>query len=420
MTHRTRRSFVTAASAAGTLGLAGCLSDVRRWRSGGDELPSESGSSGSESDVNDRDDLPGESFDSFEDLDGWVSLLDAGSLEADDEEPYVGTQSAHLTADEDTEYAGIYATMPDGMDLRESNLSLAVKFTGREQLQLTLELFAPGPSDAHTMRRTLTGPSDRWVRVDFETTSVDGQPDLANVREIRLTVRRRGDDTGSIDCWIDDLRTVDRPDRGEVLLLFDGTLESHHATAFEVVDKYDFTGVEAVIPEAVGETGRLTLDELDDLVDAGWDLAARPRTGSQFLHDYTPEEQEGLIRRTKAWLENRGFEDAADHFVTPRNVLGTTAAELVSEYHEQAFRYGGGPNAMPITDPHNLGFVSGAAGDETKAYVDYAAEYGQLAVLHFEHIGDDGLSEPAFEDLLDYIANHEVDVVTASDVLEDV
>lgn len=415
--NRNRRSFVTTVAAAGTLGLAGCLSTLDKWRGSGDETTS-SEQSDQRPGQSGGPDLPGEPIDSFEDLDHWVPLIDGGNLEAETGDPYAGSQSAHLTAAEDTEYAGIYTTNADGLDLRDRNLSLAVNFTGREQLHLTLELRAPNSRRSHTLRRTLTGPTDRWVRVDFGTSRIDGQPDPADVREIRLVARRRGDQAGSIDCRIDDLRTVDRPETGKVVLLFDGTLESHYTHAFEHMEAYGYAGVEAVIPEAVDETGRLGLDELEELNDAGWDMAARPRTGAKFIHEYSPDAQAEMIQRTKAYLERYGFEDGAKHFVTPRNVLGTETIDLVREHHEQAFRYGGGPNGLALTDPHNVGFFSGTAGDETKAYVDHAAEYGQLAVLHFERIGPDGLDEQAFEDLLAHIDDRNVEVVTATELLE--
>ncbi|MFA9415106.1 hypothetical protein [Natrinema sp. HArc-T2] len=420
MTNRNRRSFVTTVAAAGTLGLAGCLSQVRELR-GADGKPTSAQSGGDTPDSGSRDrlDLPGEPIDRFEDLGEWSAMIDAGDLESGTDDPYAGSQSAHLTASENAEYAAVYRTVPDGLDLSNKNFSLAVNFTGRDQLHLTLELFAPNSRNVHAMQRTLTGPVDRWVRVDFGTDRIETQPELSDVREIRLIARRRGDTTGPIDCQVDDLRAVDRPDTGRVMLLFDGTLESHHASAFDHMQAYDFAGVEAVIPEAVGEGGRLTLDKLTELDDAGWDLAARPRTGSKFLHEFSPEQQEGMIRRTKAYLENRGFEDGAKHFVTPRNILGSTANDLVREYHEQAFRFGGGPNGLPLTDPHNVGFFAGDAGNETKTYVDYAAEYGELAVLHFEYIGEDGMSEQAFDGLLEYIDTQNVEVVTATDLLGD-
>ncbi|WIV67430.1 polysaccharide deacetylase family protein [Natrialbaceae archaeon AArc-T1-2] len=423
MTTRNRRSFVSAVATTGTIGLAGCLSSVREWR-GGDGEPTETRSPSPEGDdgdnTTDDSERPGEQIDAFETLDDWTAMIDAGDLEAETDDSYTGSQSARLRADEETEYAAIYRTITGGMDLTDANLSLAVNFAGRDQLTLTLELFAPNSRATHVMRRTLTGPTDRWVRVDFGTSRIDGQPDLADVREIRVTARRRGDLTGPIDCRIDDLRAVGRPGTGRVVLLFDGTLESHYTHAFDLMTEYGYAGVEAVIHEAVGETrnGRLTIDQLHELDDAGWDMASRPRTGAQFLYAYPPDEQETLIRRNKSFLESRGFEDGAKHFVTPRNVLGPNSIDFVREHHEQAFRFGGGPNAMPLTDPHNVGFFAGDGGDETKAYIDYAAEYGQLAVLHFEHIGADGTSERAFEDLLAYIDDRNVEVGTATDLLE--
>ncbi|RZV08822.1 peptidoglycan/xylan/chitin deacetylase (PgdA/CDA1 family) [Natrinema hispanicum] len=420
MTDRNRRSFITTAAAVGTLGFAGCLSQVREWRgTDGKPTATQSGDGTSQSGAGDSLDLPGDPIDRFEALEKWRAMIGGGDLEAWTDDPYAGSQSAHLTASENTEYAAIYRTIPDGLDLTGKNFSLAVNFTGRDQLHLTLEVFAPNSRNVHAMQRTLTGPADRWVRVDFGTDRIETQPDLSDVREIRLIARRRGDMTGSIDCRVDDLRAVDQPDTGQVMLLFDGTLESHYTNAFDRLQEYGFAGVEAVIPEAVGEGGRLTLDKLTELDGAGWDLAARPRTGSKFLHEFTPEQQEGMIRRTKAYLENRGFEDGARHFITPRNILGSTANDLVREYHEQAFRFGGGPNGLPLTDPHNVGFFAGDAGTETKTYVDYAAEYGELAVLHFEYIGDDGMSEEAFDGLLEYIDAQNVEVVTATDLLGD-
>ncbi|WP_126663112.1 polysaccharide deacetylase family protein [Haloterrigena salifodinae] len=416
MTHRNRRTFLTTIGTAGAIGLAGCLSSLRDDDDDDESAPSqEENGGGAETDGLD---LPGEPIDDFEALDDWSAMIDAGDLEATADDPYADSQSAQLTADEGTETASIYRSVPDGLDLRDRNLSLAVSFSERDQLRLSLELFAPDARSAIRMHRTLTGPTDRWVRVDFGTIGVDGTPDLSDVREIRLTARRRGDQTGPIDCRIDDLRTVDRPDRGAVMLLFDATLEDHYKRALKHLDAFEFAGVEAVIPEALGESGRLSMGQLETLGNAGWEAIARPRTGARFLHEFPREQQAERIQRTKRFLESRGFADGARHFMTPRNILGSETLDLVREHHETAFRFGSAPNGLPLTDFHDVGFFSGTAGQTTRDYVDYAAEYGQLAVLHFEHIGDDGISESAFADLLTHVDAADVDVVTPSDLLE--
>lgn len=421
MTYRNRRSFVAGAAFA-TMGLAGCLSTVReRGADGddddddGDDEPSRDESIDEGTDV--TTDLPGEAISDFEDLGEWVAMIDRGEVSVAESDPYAGTQSALLTAGEDVDYAAAYRSFSGGIDLSGKNLSLAVKYTGRDQLMVSLELLAPNPRNDVRFRRTLTGPTDRWVRVDFGPVRARGDPDLTEVREIRLTAHRRGDQSGSIECHVDDLRAADGPETGSVLFLFDGTLASHHTHALEAMNEYGYAGVEAVIPEAIGGNERLTIDQMEDLSDAGWDMAARPRTGTNHLHDYDLENQEHLIKATKTFLEDRGFE-GAEAFVTPRDFLGPRTIDLVREYHEVAFRYGGGPNGLPLTDPINAGVFAGHAGAETKQYVDLAAEYGGLAVCHFEHVGDDGISVADFEALLEHVDRQDVNVVTATDLIE--
>lgn len=439
-----RRSFLTAAGSIGTLSLAGCLADVNVLNdTDKTEAPAQSGGDpdgdsnsnanangdGNES-ANESDDepnsdestdelehLPGETIVDFEELDSWIAMAGQGRITDEDGDVYAGARSARIAAKEGIDYAAAYRMYPDGLDLTGKNLSLAVKYTGRDQFDLTVQLLAPNSQNVLSFRRTLTGPADIWQRVDLGVNAATTQPDLQDVQEIRIIGRRRGDESGDIEFLVDDLRAVDRPDRGAVMLLFDATLESHYTTAFEITEEFGYPGVEAVIPEAVGENGRLTIDEMGELDDAGWDMAARPRTGAQFLHDFSTKQQEGLIRRTKAYLENRGFEDGARHFVTPKNLIQAETMEFVREYHDQAFRFGGAPNAIPTTDSHNLGTFWGT-GSDTKHFVDMAAQYNQLAVLRFEEIGDDGFAEDDFRELLEYIDEQDVAVVSASDLLD--
>lgn len=420
MTKRNRRSFITTATVVATAGLAGCVSEVRESLPfGSDDSDTGGDDDGTnEDDGSDGNQLPGESIAEFEDLEQWEPMLENNELEANTDDPYAGSQSALLTTDESSDYAGIQQTITGGIDISDRNLSLAVKFTGRDQLHLTVNLLAPGSNSVHSLTRSLIGPADRWVRVDLGTTGVDSQTDLSSVHEIQIAARPRGGENGAIECQVDDLRSVSRPDTGKVMLLFDGTLESHRSEAFEPMQSHDFVGVESVIPDTVNSSGRLSYASLQELYDGGWEMVARPSTGSSRLPDYSSEEQQQMIEQTRSYLESRGFDDGAQHFVAPGNILGPNTMDIVREQHEQAFRYGGSPNALPLTDPHNIGVFPGNEGDVTREYVGYAAEYGQLAVLRFEEIGGDGMAVEEFEALLTHIEEQDVDVVTASDLLE--
>lgn len=476
-----RRSFLAAAGTIGALPLAGCLSDSNILGGNGndteEETPengtnesqqapdedngtedngteedetetenrgtetedngTETEENGTEEDGNDDNqtdgengdeqggddelaDLPGEAVDDFEDVDAWSPIVGDDAIEEDTEETYAGSSSARITAPGSEEEATVFRTFTDGLDLSGQGISLAIRYTGLEQFDLTVQLLASDTRNRVDLRRVLTGAADRWQRVDLGVDSIQGDPDLEDVREIRIVGRRRGDEDGEIEFVVDDLRAADSPDQGAVMLLFDGGLESHYATAFEVLEEFDVQGVEAVTPEALGNDGRLTIENLEEISEAGWDVISRPRTGSQFLGEYTPEQQEGLIRRSKGFLENRGFEDGARHFLTPRNLLSPESHDLIREYHDQAFRFGGEPNSLPITDPHNLGFLSGDEETAAADNLDQAAAYNQLAILHFVYVddADEGVDRGYLEDVLEYIDDQDLQVVTASDLLD--
>lgn len=431
MSKKTRRNVLATAGTIGTLSLAGCISGTVDDRfsipsfgsdndgeppdpSGDDAQPAENGS-----DEPAADDRPGESIDDFEDLDHWFAFVGHGDIAPTTEDAYHGAQSAHIEADADAEYAGVYREFVEPLDLHDQNLSLAVKYTGRELFDLHVQVLAPNSRNYLGCRRVLTGPQDRWTRIDLGANYRETQPDLHDVREIRIIGRRRADDSGSIEFAVDDLRATQRPDTGAVMLLFDGTLESHYTSGLEIMDEYGFAGVECVTPETVGRDGRLTLDQLREMNDAGWEMISRPRVGGQFMHEYSVEEQEGMIRRTQTYLRNRGFEDGASHFFTPRNVIGPDGMDLVREYHELAFRYGGGPNALPVTDPQNLGHFTARDLEDAMGFIDLAAEYRQLAIPRIETIGQDDMDEDDLHTLFEHIDAADVRVLTASDVSVD-
>ena len=463
MVRQTRRMVLTAAGAVGTIAIAGCVSEMI----GDDDTESvPNADDDADGDVDDHDDddeddddeefgsaddanddsiedadddddhvddeedtdtnedendlahLPGTVIDDFEELNHWFAFIGQGTIEETSGDEYAGSHSARISADEETDYAGVYREFMEPVDLSEQNISLAVKFTGRDLFDLTVQVLAPNSRNYLSHRRVLTGPADRWTRVDLGANYQETQPDLFDVREIRVIGRRRGGEEGPIEFAIDDLRAVDRPDTGKIVLLFDATLADHYDVAFPIMEEFGFPGVETVTPETVDRDGRLTLDQMREMDEAGWDMIARPRVGGQFMHEYDRDEQEGMVRRTQTYLLNRGFDDGARHFFTPRNVIGPDGMDIVREYHEQAFRFGGGLNGLPATDPHNLGHFSVDNLETTRSFVDLAATYRHLAVPRFERFGDDGIDEQVFRDLLEYLDGADVEIVSATELLE--
>ncbi|WP_458188599.1 polysaccharide deacetylase family protein [Haladaptatus sp. NG-WS-4] len=404
MTRQTRRTFV---ATAGVIGLAGCSSLSGSFPAA-DDGGKASGSGGANVAV----------ADDFTNLAHWQTVDGQGSL-SKSTDAYEGSRCARVTGSEQTNAGQIVRSL-SGTDLRGTNFSMAVKFTTHEQVKIAIQFLAPDSEHVVTLKRTLVGPKDRWVRVNFGITGMDEGADLSAVDELRIVGRPVDPNAEKpVEFFVDDLRTVSRSDTGYVMFTFDDSHASHYR-AFELMNEYDFAGVEGAIPESIGNDDRLTDEELSTMAKGGWDVAAHPNVGAQFISEYSDDEQKALLKGTRGSLESMGFEDGARHLLVPKNLVGATTFDLAHEYYDTVFSFGACPNAMPFE--HEDAIVSRTYGkdiDLVKRYVDYAAEYGQLVVPLFHEVGKGGdVSEREFEALLKYVEKQDVKVITASDLLE--
>ncbi|KYH25022.1 hypothetical protein HAPAU_28430 [Halalkalicoccus paucihalophilus] len=101
--------------------------------------------------------------------------------------------------------------------------------------------------------------------------------------------------------------------------------------------------------------------------------------------------------------------------------------EITREYHELSSYFGGTPNAVPFTDPLHLSRVNMFDIEGFTSQIDMAAEHNQLAiglahgVVPENEIENDPLADTTtqqLETLLDYIEESDVQLVTASELLD--
>ncbi len=403
MTKQSRRAFV---ATVGTVGFAGCSSLAERVSTRND---------GSNSQM--KSGAPATVADDFEALDHWQAVKEQGSL-SKSTDAYEGSQCALVKGGQKTK-EGHLARSLSGTDLRGTNLSIAVKHTTHDFFKIAIELHAPDGDHVVQLKRTILGPKDRWVRVNCGVTEVPDGADLSSVDELRIVGRPVDPNANDpVEFLVDDLRTVSRPEKGSVLFTFDDSHASHYR-AYELMQEYGFAGVEGVIPKSVGRDERLTEDQLATMADDGWDISAHPNVQAYYFSEYSPDEQEALMKKTQDYLRDRGFEDGARHLLVPKNVVGPDTFDLAREYYDTIFSFGGCPNAMPLANEDTIvSRVNGKEIEETKRYIDYAADNGQLVVPLFHEISGDGnVSESDFEHLLKYVEKKDVNVVTASDLL---
>lgn len=416
---------------AGAASLAGCTGVFDQGGSGTTDGTPETGTTGTTAPENgtaspgNSPSLPvrdvGSQFEEFESLDHWYTLNNQGTISAVSEGAYRGEQSLQLKATPDDQFAAAFTSFSEPQDMSGKSLSLAVKVQSPDIAKLSVALLAPDTQNMVRMTRTFPGPVGAWVRSDMGTTLVRGEPDLGAVEEMRLVGRRRpGQDDPPIDLVVDDIRLADAPDTGNVTLTFDDTAASHYRTAFPLMEEYGFPGVEAVISDAVGRSDRLNLRMMREMSDAGWDMASHPYVGAQFLTEYTAEEQRSRIEENKQYLVEKGFDEGARHFLVPKNVVGPETMDIVAEVHETLYTFGGMPDGAPPTTNYYSSTISASNSDPLKEKIDYTATYGDHLTLTVPSIGTGRgqMSERDFEELLDYIDQAEVEVVTCSQALD--
>lgn len=355
----------------------------------------------------------GDLLDGFEDLSVWETY--AGRLDATGpERAYAGTQSAELTAAAGDGRAWVYREFDSPLDLSDRDLSLAVRLDAPESESVVVQVLAPDRENQFVLSKGVW--SAGWLRVDLGPSAVKGDPDLSEVREIRIQLPVGEGAEGRL--LVDALRTTPKPDRGAVMLTFDDNHRTQYDTAFPVMERYGVPGTVGVIHRAVDYATTMSLAEMRELQSAGWDMASHPQLERSF-RQLSPEESRSAFRESKRWLVDEGFEDGARFLVWPFGKYDADAVETAARYHYLGFAGGGCPVGTGVTDPLLVSRVTGDDPDRTTAMIDLAERYNLLTVvrLHTIGVGDDKyVSTAGFERIVEHLADADVDAVTPSDL----
>jgi peptidoglycan/xylan/chitin deacetylase (PgdA/CDA1 family) len=424
--HTNRRRFLTALGASSVTLAAGCTDQFPDDVLSGDEENGD-GETAPVGDTDDQDVTPpaidhGDVVDDFEDLEEWTAL--DGDLTPDEDEALIGSQAPRIENTGNT--AGMFRAYPDGLDLSGHHLSLAVQVENPRPVGVTVRILAPGEADQLESTRTIVDTYEGWLRMDVGYTNQRGEPLLDDVQEIQVLVETQEDDDEEIRFWVDDLRMTPQADQGYVMLTFDDGTESQYENAFPLLEERDMQAVAAVVPDSLNREDRLSVDHLREMRDAGWDISSHPE-GDAFMELDDTDAIRQDIESAHEYLDNRGFPEGARHMFVPYHNTNEAIVEITREYHELSSYFGGTPNAVPFTDPLHLSRVDMHDIDGFASLIDMAEEHNQLAiglahgVVDEDEIDDDPLADMTIdelEELLDYIEESDVEVVTASHLID--
>lgn len=412
----TRRAFL-AATGVGVAALAGCTSqggsaDTSGANSGSGENGVSSGSptdtqsgGGSSTSLNEAGTL-----DDFESLDQWQTL--GGSFTADTKEKQTGSQAARVEATKSDKLGGISRSV-DGLDLSTFDLSAAIKLEQPAEgtiRRIAAVALAPDSGNKIVMKRYLGDTLDEWVRVDFGVTSESGDPDPSNVQELRLMVVA-GDGT-PVRFWVDDLRLVPKPDEAYAIFGLDNTRGSHYDAAFKVLQEKGYPAVEGVNPESVGGENYLSLEELHEMHDAGWDIASQPQYADP-LPTYEKAKQRQIIEDAQSYLQKNDL--GGEHFLAPYHQVSGETLDILADVHQTGFTFGASPTPLGATGQYTISRVNGDSRKGLRRLGPLAKKYNQTVTMYFPEIKDGGdMDEAEFREVVGIIEKAGLKPITAT------
>ncbi|ELY86675.1 polysaccharide deacetylase family protein [Natrinema altunense] len=399
-----RRTYLGAAAA---VALAGCSST--------EEAENETPEDGSAEDGTASDDgAEVTAFDDFEDISEWDVPI--GTLSADADRTYTGSQSARLESGDGDDQVRVVRDLETPRDLSGTRPALAL--ATEEQADIVVQLLDEDGDRIDFRQRIHTDTS--LVQCNFGIDTIDGEPDWSAVSEVQIIRWTGEDDKGAV--WVDDLRFVDAPETGQVMLQFDGGYETDYTRALPILEEYDFPAVSFLttgrIREADGDEGEhLVRDQVTALADAGWTIGSHSAHGADLTDLSSDRDPETEVSDAVAWLEDAGFESGARYFSYPYGRYDRATLEAVTAHHDLAFagRY---PSQGAAANPYLCSRVTAPDADEARSILDLTAERGGITSLAFGELDDD--AESTLAETVDYLAElesaGELEVILPSDV----
>ncbi|APX97408.1 polysaccharide deacetylase family protein [Natronorubrum daqingense] len=345
------------------------------------------------------DEEPG-AFDDFEDLDKWT--VEEGSLSADEDRVYAGSQSARMESDGDGERVMIKREFDTPRDLSTEFPALA--FASDHDVSPTIQL-TDTDGDRLFLQCSVreAGP---FAHRDLGVVDTDGDPDLSSIDHTKISVWAG---ERELSLWCDDYHFVERPETGAVMVQFPEAYDDVASEAAPLLAEYDVPGTVFVATDYVGSEGRLSQDDLEGLQDDGWTIASAGATGTNLTqHDEGGQEDE--LANAAEWLEDNGFD--AGYYSYGLNRYDESAVELAEEYSDVAFAssYTGHGH---LSNPHLAPRTTNPDGDDVEQLLEWAADQRLIATLSYRNVGD---SVDEIEAALSAIDDADIDVITPADL----
>ena len=394
-----RRSFLKGAGVL-SLGLAGCLSQDNEQdpdgtpRNGtvtgtaGDGTTQTSTPAGTEApestETPNDEDLSwarnrGTLIDTFGDFEEkWT--VESGTVKRTQETAFSGKEAVRMDT-EGSDSARISRRFETSKDFRNRDVSLAVKPESSTNgfVSVAVQFRGLFGGSRTVSGYVYTGAENRWIRLDFGVHK-DAGVNMRAIKEIRIFCWD-GEDA-STQFYIDDLRIMEKPEKGVVMFNFEGGSEKDYTVARSVLGERGWTGTLFAPSNGIDQNEAPTVAQYREMQKNGW-IVGGYTVGRQKLTEYSLGDQEIIFAENRRQLEAKGLTGDFVPFLPPYSVYNAGTLDLVLEYFDAMYVNAGGATgvAVPVTDPRTIGVVNAESLDRAKQAVDDAATFKQAAAL---------------------------------------
>jgi peptidoglycan/xylan/chitin deacetylase (PgdA/CDA1 family) len=181
-----------------------------------------------------------------------------------------------------------------------------------------------------------------------------------------------------------------------IVFTFDDGEEDLYTNAINIMQKYDCIGTAYVNSETVGNTGKITYPQLQELESNGFEIGSHSTDGTN-LTALSLSEAENRLINSKLSLEDNGL--TINGFAPPSRGWNNVLASMAKENNNYFYiRAGSGGDDVNIKYPiNNLYYIKNITTsfdsqndnfEDAKSWIDKAVDNNSIVVFLFHHIRD--------------------------------
>jgi peptidoglycan/xylan/chitin deacetylase (PgdA/CDA1 family) len=283
-----------------------------------------------------------------------------------------------------------------------------------------------------------------------------GSFDETNITQIQLSFQVAANK--DITIWLDDMILQKAPKKAYVVLRFDDCYDGQYTYLPEILDQYNYDAVIACPTDWIGDTGKMTLTQLQNLYAKGWDIVnhghdhenlgaddATLKDIQKIFDVYAAKKiliENGMARGARFYVYPQGgvtnieYNTSGDGGINVKNEIDKMFSAAFNFKHASSFVWNPYQewwqgwnivwNTQSATDP--TGSDEQAHITAVKSILDDLVSHGGIASLGFHRIYDTyadldntyAITNEGLDEIVDYIHSKGIEVVTYSDYYDHV